>query len=143
MGELSGVDASGSDVIPRKKIHVQAVIVDVLLPLNSTDRIKRPATDQAPFRSNQQGIYSFTSICLKISKGLFTTSSSPSARTYLTNHRFVVKDISGEKWHEFHLESITPKPMGVYDIQIKSECCGVCSSDVHVSPLLFYSGIGD
>jgi len=44
---------------------------------------------------------------------------------------FVVKSTEGEKWHEFHLEEFTPKPMGAYDVQIKSECCGVCSSDVH------------
>lgn len=38
---------------------------------------------------------------------------------------------SAETWQEFHKQEFDPKPFGDYDIDIKIECCGVCSSDVH------------
>lgn len=36
-----------------------------------------------------------------------------------------------ETWLEFHKNQFQPKPFGDYDVDIKIECCGVCSSDVH------------
>ncbi|RYP21250.1 hypothetical protein DL765_002389 [Monosporascus sp. GIB2] len=36
-----------------------------------------------------------------------------------------------ETWTQFHLREFVTKPFGDYDVDIKIECCGVCSSDVH------------
>ncbi|KAG7141561.1 NADP-dependent alcohol dehydrogenase 6 like protein [Verticillium longisporum] len=36
-----------------------------------------------------------------------------------------------DTWQEFHKQEFDAKPFGDYDIDIKIECCGVCSSDVH------------
>jgi alcohol dehydrogenase (NADP+) len=36
-----------------------------------------------------------------------------------------------ETWTEFHRNEFKLKPFGDYDIDIKVECCGVCSSDIH------------
>jgi len=35
------------------------------------------------------------------------------------------------KWTEFHLNELTPKPFGDFDVDIKIEACGVCASDLH------------
>jgi alcohol dehydrogenase (NADP+) len=36
-----------------------------------------------------------------------------------------------KKWTEFHLNELTPKPFGDYDVDIKILACGVCASDLH------------
>lgn len=38
---------------------------------------------------------------------------------------------SSDTWTEFHKQEFDVKPFGDYDVEIKIECCGVCSSDVH------------
>jgi alcohol dehydrogenase (NADP+) len=35
------------------------------------------------------------------------------------------------KWTDFHLNELTPKPFGDYDVDIKILACGVCASDLH------------
>jgi len=35
------------------------------------------------------------------------------------------------KWTEFHLNELTPKPFGDFDVDIKILACGVCASDLH------------
>ncbi|KAF4616358.1 hypothetical protein D9613_008848 [Agrocybe pediades] len=36
-----------------------------------------------------------------------------------------------ENWEKFKLIDFQPKPMGEHDVDIKTEFCGVCGSDVH------------
>jgi alcohol dehydrogenase (NADP+) len=38
---------------------------------------------------------------------------------------------SAGKWLEFEKGSWEPRPFGDYDVDIKTECCGVCASDRH------------
>lgn len=38
---------------------------------------------------------------------------------------------SPETWTTFHKQKFDAKPFADYDVEIKIECCGVCSSDVH------------
>lgn len=38
---------------------------------------------------------------------------------------------SADTWRELHKQEFDPKPFGDFDIDIKIECCGVCSSDIH------------
>ncbi len=38
---------------------------------------------------------------------------------------------SAETWTTFNLREFDTKPFGDYDVDIKIECCGVCSSDIH------------
>ncbi|KAL7819398.1 GroES-like protein [Trichoderma aethiopicum] len=38
---------------------------------------------------------------------------------------------SADKWLEFEKNSWEPRPFGDYDVDIKTECCGVCASDRH------------
>ncbi|OTA96031.1 hypothetical protein M434DRAFT_376995 [Hypoxylon sp. CO27-5] len=38
---------------------------------------------------------------------------------------------SAKHWLEFDRGSWAPRPFGDYDVDIKIECCGVCSSDMH------------
>ncbi|KAL2753041.1 hypothetical protein ACRALDRAFT_2030118 [Sodiomyces alcalophilus JCM 7366] len=38
---------------------------------------------------------------------------------------------SADTWQEVHKQDFVPKPFGDYDVDIKIECCGVCSSDIH------------
>lgn len=38
---------------------------------------------------------------------------------------------SPDTWTEFHKNEFDVKPFGDYDVEIKIEACGVCSSDVH------------
>lgn len=35
------------------------------------------------------------------------------------------------KWTDFHLNELTPKPFGDFDVDIKILACGVCASDLH------------
>ena len=36
-----------------------------------------------------------------------------------------------ETWLEFHRNEFQAKPFGDYDVDVKIEACGLCSSDVH------------
>jgi len=38
---------------------------------------------------------------------------------------------SAQTWTEFHKNEFQPKPFGDYDVDIKIQACGVCSSDIH------------
>jgi alcohol dehydrogenase (NADP+) len=38
---------------------------------------------------------------------------------------------SPDTWTEFHKNEFVVKPFGDYDVEIKIEACGVCSSDIH------------
>lgn len=38
---------------------------------------------------------------------------------------------SASTWTTFHRATITPKPFGPYDVDIKIHACGICGSDVH------------
>ncbi|KAK6079257.1 zinc-binding protein [Seiridium cupressi] len=38
---------------------------------------------------------------------------------------------SPDTWTEFHKNKFDVKPFGDYDVEIKIEACGVCSSDIH------------
>ena len=36
-----------------------------------------------------------------------------------------------ERWTEFQLNDMEPKPFGDYDVDVKVLACGVCASDLH------------
>lgn len=38
---------------------------------------------------------------------------------------------SADTWTTFHKNKFDVKPFGDHDVEVKIECCGVCSSDVH------------
>ena len=38
---------------------------------------------------------------------------------------------SPDTWTTFHKNKFDVKPFGDHDVEVKIECCGVCSSDVH------------
>lgn len=38
---------------------------------------------------------------------------------------------SSDTWTTFHKNKFDVKPFGDHDVEVKIECCGVCSSDVH------------
>ncbi|KAI1759320.1 NADP-dependent alcohol dehydrogenase-like protein [Hypoxylon sp. FL1150] len=38
---------------------------------------------------------------------------------------------SPDTWTEFHKNKFDTKPFGDHDVEVKIECCGVCSSDIH------------